>query len=286
MQLKKELKVKRILVIGNPTNDATQDLIRSTVKFLNECGCACVFMDFGASNLKKKEGYDATVYPADMALVFGGDGTILNACRKLVESDIPVCGINLGHLGYLAAAEPSDCIETLEKVIYGDYLVEKRITLVAEVDDKKYLGVNEVVLDRGGSPHLVKVTVSVNGHEVDNMRADGVMVATPTGSTAYNLSAGGPVVSPTAKTLVMTPICAHSLAARPVVVGDEDVVTLRMQEGQESACLSLDGISVGPVRAGATVTVRRGKNDVLLVRTGENKFFATLRKKLSSDDQY
>ena len=285
MQLK-ELKVKRIIVIGNPTNEATQDLIRKSVGFLNECGCACVFMDFGASNLKKKEGYDATIYPADMALVFGGDGTILNACRKLVESDIPVLGINLGHLGYLAAAEPSDCIETLKKVVYGDYVVERRITLEAEIGGKKYLGVNEVVLDRGGSPHLLKVTVSVNGHEVDYMRADGVMVATPTGSTAYNLSAGGPVVSPTAKTMVMTPICAHSLAARPLVVGDEDVVSIQMHEGQDNACLSLDGIAAGSVKAGGKVIVRRGKNDVLLVRTGENKFFSTLRKKLSCDDQY
>lgn len=285
MQLK-ELKVKRIIVIGNPTSEATQDLIRASVNFLNECGCACVFMDFGASDLRKKEGYDATVYPADMALVFGGDGTILNACRKLVESDIPVLGINLGHLGYLAAAEPNGCIETLKKVVYGDYTVERRITLEAEINGKKYLGVNEAVLDRGGSPHLVKVTVSVNGHEVDFLRADGMMVATPTGSTAYNLSAGGPVVVPTARTLVMTPICAHSLAARPIVVGEEDVISLQTSAGQDDAFLSLDGITVGAVKAGSKIVVRKGKSDVLLVRTGENKFFATLRKKLSCDDQY
>lgn len=283
MQLK-ELKIKRILVIGNPTNEATIDLMRESIKCLNGCGCSCVFMDFGESNLKKKEGFDATAYPADMALVFGGDGTILNACRKLIDSDIPVLGINLGHLGYLAAGEPSDCLETLRTVVYGDFFVEERITLEAEVDGKKYLGVNEAVLDRGGSPHLLNVALAVNGHEVDALRADGVMVATPTGSTAYNLSAGGPVVVPTAKTLVMTPICAHSLAARPIVVGEDDVVTLTIEDDESSAHLSLDGIAIGTIPAGSTVTVRRGKNTVKLIRTGENKFFRTLRKKLSGRD--
>ena len=283
MQLN-ELKVKRILVIGNPTNEATVDLIRESVAFLNKCGCACVFMDFGASNLKKKEGFDATAYPADMALVFGGDGTILNACRKLIDSDIPVMGINLGHLGYLAAAETSDCIKTLEKVVYGDYVVEERVTLEAEVNGKKYLGVNEAVLDRGGSPHLLHVSASVNGHEVDVLRADGILIATPTGSTAYNLSAGGPVVVPTAKTLVMTPICAHSLSARPVVLGEKDVVEIRTAGSQEQACLSLDGISAGLIPQDAVVKIHTGSRVVRLVYCGENKFFPTLRKKLTGLD--
>ena len=283
MQLS-DLTVKRILVVGNPTSDATMDLMRESIRFLNECGCACVFMDFGASDLNKKEGFDPTAYPADMALVFGGDGTILNACRKLIDSSIPILGINLGHLGYLAAAEPDDCIQTLRQVVRGDYTVEERITLEAEIDGKKYLGVNEVVLDRGASPHLLHVTASINGHEVDALRADGLMVATPTGSTAYNLSAGGPVVVPTAKTLVMTPICAHSLSARPIVVGENDVITLNTAGSAAAAHLSLDGITASEVSSGSTVTVRTGKNVVRLVRTGENKFFRTLRKKLSGRD--
>lgn len=268
--------MKRVLVVGNLNNERSRPLIEEGAAFLAERGVECVTVgNTVCGSLRAAE----TTAGVDMALVFGGDGTILNACKNLPARKIPVLGVNLGRLGYLASAEPEELTETLGRVLKGEYFLEERVTLTAGLDGEEYVGVNEAVLHRGGKPRILDIRVDINGQETDRLRADGIMAATPTGSTAYNLSAGGPVIVPTAKNLVITPICAHSLGARPIVVAEEDVITFTSL-GDGEAVLSVDGNTAGPVVRGKPVTVGIGAG-IRLVRTGENTFFKTLRRKLS-----
>lgn len=271
--------MKKVFVIGNAKKQLTADLMSKCAAFLDGKGIAHTEIYFSQKEISRPRWEEK----ADMAIVFGGDGTILNSCRVLLEAGVPVMGVNVGHLGYLAAAEPETCINNLQRVLNGDYFIEERATLVAELNGEKYLGINEAVLDRGSAPHLININVEVNGQEIYKVRADGIMVATPTGSTAYNLSAGGPIIVPGAKSLVITPICAHSLAARPIVVADNDVVTLTVAGKSEEPKLSMDGIKVD-IDNISKMTVKVGEKTFKLIRTGDNKFFTTLRKKLSGQD--
>lgn len=272
--------MKKIIVVGNAKKQQTASLMESCAEYLDGKGILHTEVYFS----KKEVSHPMWEEKADMAIVFGGDGTILNTCRNLLDAGIPVMGVNVGHLGYLAAAEPDNCLKNLQRVLNGDYFIEERVTLVAELNGEKYIGINEAVLDRGSAPHLININVEVNGQEIYKVRADGIMVATPTGSTAYNLSAGGPVIVPNAKSLVITPICAHSLAARPIVVADNDVVTLTVAGKSEEPKLSMDGVRVD-VNNIDKMTVKVGEKTFKLIRTGENKFFTTLRKKLSGQDR-
>ena len=272
--------MKKVIVVGNAKKELTASLMEECEKYLESKGIKYTEVYFSKKEISCPTWEEA----ADMAIVFGGDGTILNACRILLESDIPVMGVNVGHLGYLAAAEPETCIKNLQRVLEGDYFIEERVTLVAETNGESYIGINEAVLDRGSAPHLININVEVNGQEIYKVRADGIMVATPTGSTAYNLSAGGPVIVPNAKSLVITPICAHSLAARPIVVADKDVVTLTVDSKSEEPKLSMDGVRV-EVNNIDKMTVKVSEKTFKLIRTGDNKFFTTLRKKLSGQDR-
>ncbi len=241
-------------------------------------GVECFGYNVCADGLKKAESLDGY----DVALVFGGDGTILNASRLLMDKDIPVMGVNVGHLGYLAACETFDMEKALKAYIDGNYSVEERVTLSARVNGKVFNGVNEAVLHRGGQSHLLQIRVFVNGQEADFLRADGIMAATPTGSTAYNLSAGGPLIVPTAENLVITPICAHSLGARPLVVSKHDEVEFTVSSRADcNPVLSVDGNLVSEVPADGTVTVCVGSGRLKLIRVDKNCFFRTLRKKLS-----
>lgn len=262
--------MKKILIISNPQNESCLPLAKEGAAFLAERGIECECILNGTLIHAAKD--------ADMALVLGGDGTIINAAKMLLEWEIPVMGINMGRLGYLAAAEPKEMQNALASVLEGNYTLEKRITLSATVEGKEYLGANEVVLYRGGRAHLLDIRVDINGQEVDFIRADGIMAATPTGSTAYNLSAGGPVIVPTAENLVITPICAHSLSARPVVVGRSDVISFTAPEESDAPVLSVDG---NTVNGSKIVKITVGSKKINLIRIGENGFYKTLRKKLS-----
>ena len=268
--------MKNFLFLGNPENSRCRTLVKEAYEFLTASGAECrAGGKLSALGLLPEAEDD---FPADVALVFGGDGTILNALGLLSGKEIPVLGINLGHVGYLAAAEPENTISILKDCLEGKYLTEERITLEACFEDKSLCGINEAVLYRVDKPHILNVSVGINGQEVTRIRADGIIVATPTGSTAYNLSAGGPLMVPTAENLVVTPICAHSMLSRPLVVGSKDVITLTV-EG--NSVLSLDGKTVTEISARQAVTLKTGTRKIRFIRSGNDSFYKTLQKKLS-----
>jgi NAD+ kinase len=207
---------------------------------------------------------------ADFWVVLGGDGTMLRCSHAAAMRDIPLLGINLGTLGFLTDAEEQDGIKVLEKVLAGEYETEKRMMLEAG----NYFALNDVCV--GATSGLKTFDLYVNDHKLDTIRADGIIVATPTGSTAYNLSAGGPILMPGGQMMVITPICPHSLSTRPLVIGAED--TVRIFARQVSPII-VDGETIGETLPHDSVTIRKSEYSATIIKTAPVHFYDVLRKK-------
>ena len=234
-------------------------------------------------------GRDATLIdPAqvDAMLTLGGDGTLLRAARVVDPRPVPILGVNLGRLGFLTCCPATHLEEALRRLASGDYVVEPRMTLDARVTDaaggerQRWRALNDVVLHKGGFARVVAVRVEADGETVGHFSADGVVVATPTGSTAYNLSAGGPVVVPTLPAILLTPVSAHTLALRPIVLPATSVVTIRGSDGPDELLVTVDGQVGCTFSAGETLVIRRSGAPVPIVRFPETSFFSTMREKL------
>ncbi|MGN0767954.1 MAG: NAD(+)/NADH kinase [Christensenellales bacterium] len=275
---------KKILIVSK-NSAAALPYIREAAAFLASRGIQAVCLP---ERSRFFEGTGVTPLSdnpseADVALVFGGDGTILKTASLLIDYGTPILGINMGTVGYLADSEPSDAVNALKKFLNGDYKTEKRSTLQITADGKSYTGINEVVVYRGGLGHILTLNVKIDGQDIETIRADGVIVSTPTGSTAYNLSAGGPVIAPLSHTFVLTPICAHSLTARPIVVGDESVITLTASDFRsksDTPSLDVDGKTVLRLAENCRVDVKLAKSKVTLIRTKPTNFYKALQIKL------
>ena len=222
----------------------------------------------------------------DAMLTLGGDGTLLRAARIVEAHPVPILGINLGRLGFLTCC-PVEALEgALGRLANGSYLVEPRMTLDARVLDvagrerAAWRALNDVVLHKGGFARVVTMWVQANGETVAHYSADGIVLATPTGSTAYNLSAGGPVVFPTLETLLVTPVSAHTLALRPLVLPPTAEITVRVEDGPDELLVTVDGQVGATFALGETLVVRRSAHSVPIVRFPESSFFATMREKL------
>jgi NAD+ kinase len=230
----------------------------------------------------------APIVPAevDALLTLGGDGTLLRAARLVEARAVPILGVNLGRLGFLTCCPASQLEEALRRLSSGDYVVEARMTLDARVTDaaggerQRWRALNDVVLHKGGFARVVAVRVEADGETVGHFSADGVVIATPTGSTAYNLSAGGPVVVPTLESILLTPVSAHSLALRPLVLPASSLVTLRGSDGPDELLITVDGQVGCTFGAGDSLVVRRSNAPVSIVRFPETSFFSTMREKL------
>jgi NAD+ kinase len=222
----------------------------------------------------------------DALLTLGGDGTLLRAARLDVGERVPILGINLGRLGFLTCCPVEKLEEALRRLASGDYAVETRMTLDARVRDASgrdrahWRALNDVVLHKGGFARVVTMRVRANGEEVARYAADGIVCATPTGSTAYNLSAGGPVVFPTLETILVTPVSAHTLALRPLVLPPTAEVIVQPEDGPEELLVTVDGQVGTTFSIGETLVVCKSDRPVPIVRFGDSSFFTTMREKL------
>ena len=215
----------------------------------------------------------------DMAVILGGDGTLLHSAELFFGTDIPILGINHGHLGFLTEIEKND-IKGLNNILEGNFITEKRMTMDISAGGEKYTSLNDAVLHRGNFSRIFKMNVLIDGEELLTFKADGIIVSTPTGSTAYSLSAGGPIVDPTVNVLVITPICPHGLYSRSIIVPSDKRITLVIDdETKHDMIFSIDGSAVCTVDAGNEINITGGLF-VKLVRTGENRFYTMLKKKL------
>ena len=224
----------------------------------------------------------------DCALVLGGDGTLLRAARNLMDSGIPLLGINLGTLGYLAEVESARAEEAIERLVRGEFVREERMMLsgsiLARKEEMQY-ALNDIVISRCGSLQILNVRIHVNDRFLNDYCADGVIVAAPTGSTGYNLSAGGPIVEPSASLLLLTPICPHTLNTRSIVFSPEDEITVEIPPGKDGyeqvVEANFDGSYKVTLRTGDRISIRKADKTTGIVRLNTESFLAVLHKKMS-----
>lgn len=223
----------------------------------------------------------------ECAIVLGGDGTLIRAAKRFLQSDIVLFGINAGTLGYLAGVEAEDAEKGLERLCNDEFCPAGRMMLTAEVDAiVEDTVLNEVAINRSGLCRLINLAVYVNGALLDVIPGDGLLISTPTGSTGYNLSAGGAVVKPEAELIMITPICPHSLTARGVIVSAEDEIVIEIQQGKRSqeveAIITFDGRMSKNLRAGDRIVIKRSEYTTRLIQLDDRTFFEVLRSKLGS----
>lgn len=216
--------------------------------------------------------------PPDMVLGVGGDGTMLAAARLALDDDVPVLGFNLGTLGFLTEADPADLEQVIPRLLDGDYEVENRMTVAARVDDKQEVGLNDVVIEKVDTTRLVSLDVVIDGTHLMTQRADGLIVATPTGSTAYSLSAGGPLVDPRLEALVVTPVASHSLFDRSIVVPGSSRIEVTVTKDR-IVRVNVDKGGLGQLAEGGRVEIRAGDRPSRFVKLGERSFPALIRDK-------
>jgi NAD+ kinase len=223
---------------------------------------------------------------SDLVVSFGGDGTMLAAARLIGRHMKPLLGVNMGGLGFLTEIAVDELYPRMESVLSGRFQVESRMSLAAKVGDNPeiHTALNDVVLDRGASSRVPGIEVCIDDEFFNTFHSDGIIISTPTGSTAYSLSAGGPIVSPGLNSIILNPICPHTLTARATVVPDSCRVRLRLLPRTTEAVLRMDGQVRTAVLSGVTVEIRRGEHDVRVVTFEGHSFFDRLRKKLQWGD--
>ncbi|NLL80224.1 MAG: NAD(+) kinase [Clostridiales bacterium] len=226
----------------------------------------------------------------DCILVLGGDGTLLQAARDIVDKDIPLLGVNLGSLGYLTEIEKSGIKEVLPKLLDGQFEIEHRMMVEGSVVrdgktvDEDY-ALNDVIVTRSGNFQIIHYHIFVNGQFLNSYNADGIIVSTPTGSTGYNLSAGGPIVEPGAKLLLLTPICPHTFGSRSIVLSAEDRIEIEIAAGKDGCRqqveVNFDGSKQIILYTGDRIVVRRSEKETRIMKINSGSFLETLHKKLS-----
>ena len=221
----------------------------------------------------------------DLMLVLGGDGTMIATARVLGDSEVPVLGVNYGGLGYLAEFRIEELYTSLESILSGNYRLDKRVMLDVELvrrDENvtRNRVLNDVVINKSALARIIEIEAYFNHQFVNSFRADGLIVSTPTGSTAYNLSAGGPVIYPSMNAVVITPICPFTLSNRPIVVPDDAVIELCLKTDQEDVALTLDGQVGFPLKVEDRVVIRKSQTTFSLVQPMNRNYFDVLRDKL------
>lgn len=270
--------MNRFYVITNKTKDQTLEITYRIQNYIESKGKECYLAE---DCPKIPEG-------TDCILVLGGDGTLIRAARDFHSADVPMLGVNMGTLGYLTEAEVGNIEDCLEQLISGEVHVEHRMMLKGilngEVED---IALNDIVLTRSGTLRVIQFNVYVNGELLNTYHADGVIVSTPTGTTAYNLSAGGPIVEPTASMIVVTPICSHALNASSIVLSAEDEIVLEVGEGrdggEEKASVSFDGEHNFELRTGERILISKAEDVTKLLKLSKVSFLEILRKKMKGN---
>ena len=274
--------MKRFYLITNEAKDPAGALTNKITAFIKKHGgeAVCVKHERQAIAETGETGVDC-------ALVLGGDGTLLRAAGNMMDSDIPLLGINLGTLGYLAEVESTCAEEAVEKLLKDEFVREERMMLSGRVTtgEKERYALNDIVISRCGSLQILNVRIYVNGQFLNDYCADGVIVATPTGSTGYNLSAGGPIVEPSARLLLLTPICPHTLNTRSIVFSPEDEITVEIpwgKDGHEQVVeANFDGSNTITLKTGDRILIRRSDRTTGIVRLRTESFLSVLHKKMS-----
>jgi len=283
--------MKHFYVIANPTREGALATAGFIKDYLENLGMACL-VDAGTRK-PERDGYTyrEQVSPeVDCIIVLGGDGTLLQAAVDLADRDIPFLGINMGTLGFLAEVNRDGIESALQKLIRQEYTIEKRMMLMGrcygtEGPKDEARALNDIVITRRGSLQIINFNIYVNGQLLHRYHGDGVIVATPTGSTGYSLSAGGPIVEPKAELILLTPICPHSMQSRSMVLSCEDLVTVEIESSRDGEVQEVeaifDGCHKAVLRTGERIEIRKSGKTTGIVKLSQVSFLEVLHRKMS-----
>lgn len=274
--------MEHFFIVTNDGKDKGQKVTNEVIRLLEASGKRCTRC---LKDENKKIIKSSIPERFDCAVVIGGDGTLIEAARALHGRNIPILGINMGTLGYLAEVEVGHIEEALDSLLSGKYEVEDRMMLEGSLGNSlRDVSLNDIVVARSASLRLIHFRLYVNGELLNSYEADGVIISTPTGSTAYNLSAGGPIVEPTAEMIVITPICSHALNTSSIVLSAEDELIIEIGEGKnnttEEACIAFDGSDTIAMVTGEKVIIRRSGAAAKIIKLSKVSFLETLRRKM------
>ncbi len=282
--------MKKIGFITNLDKDPNMQYTRELMQYVSENGCVPMVTDASAELGSHNTVTSDYMYRnADFIIVLGGDGTILRVARRAAVYNVPIHGINIGTLGYLADCERNDAKKAIKNVLDGNYKTEERMMLEASVK-REYSGyntniaLNEVYITNSVFSKVIKLGLKINDDYISSCRADGIIISTPTGSTAYNLSAGGPILKPDTDLMAITYVCPHSLTSRPFVISGSDVVKIRVESSYSSVVLHMDGQDSIPLAPGDIVTVKKSGYVAKTIRTTQMSFYDILRSKMLVSD--
>lgn len=277
----------RIALLAKPDSEIAATIAREVHGWLTERGHTVLVEASTAADAGLPAGFAREAFDgqADIAIALGGDGTQLLAARVFGPTAVPIFGVNSGRLGFLTDTDPDHLYEVLAGVLAGDYAVEERMMLTADVErDGELVGsasaFNDIVVNKGALAQVARLETWVNDSFVSNYLADGIIFATPTGSTAYGLAVGGPIIEPSTDVILVAPICPHLLTNRPLVLSGSSLVECRIMESRGDLYLTIDGQEGFPLHVGDVIRVRRAAHRAHLVRAASRDFFEILRRKM------
>ena len=276
---------QKVGIQWNSSKELGLEAARSLIRVLRDRGVKVSVNKSLADRIDESNITDSCGFSdCEMLIVLGGDGTILHALDYAIPNDLPILGINLGRLGFLLEVELDNVEKDLNAVLDGNYTIDERMTMCVEgYDDDKMFALNEIVIDRSTPEvRILSLEYQANGTTVNRISGDGLIVASATGSTAYSLSAGGPIISPGLDCFVLTPICPHMLNVRPVVLSASDRITVRLTDDRNGARAVLDSRKIIPLEGkDAVITIRRSERSAKFIRLHDRHYFDLLRGKLS-----
>ncbi len=276
-------KIKRAGIVVKPHAPNIEKVLRSVIDYLEQKKVVCLLEDVAARKLLQKGGVPREELPGqvDLVVVLGGDGTLLSIAHLAAQSGIPVLGVNLGRLGFLTEVPTDEVFVTLDAFLEGNEdIVSPRHLLQVECREKKYFCLNDVVVNKGALARMIQLAIWIDGKEIAALKADGLIVSTPTGSTAYSLSAGGPIIQPYIPAIVLAPICPHTLSFRPMVVSSASTVRMQLLTAGEEVYLTLDGQRGVLLGKNDVVEIQRAGIELRLVSSPKRNYFDLLKEKL------
>ncbi len=285
------MKSKSIGILTKPKFPEVKATLQAVVAWLRARNIVVILDTTSAGLLGELGGVQKTQLAshAGMLLVLGGDGTMLNAARLAGERGIPILGVNMGGLGFLTEVQLENLYPSLERVFANEYVLDERLMLKAHVHrhgETVAQGVvlNDVVISKGTLARMIELKISIQGRFVTNLRGDGLIVSSPTGSTAYSLSAGGPIVNPAVHSLMLTPVCPHTLTHRPLIVPGNAEIDVTLTSKDDGAMATMDGQVGVAISQGDTVEIKISEHQTRLIRFPETQYYEVLREKLKWGD--
>jgi len=285
--------MKRIGIIAKQNKPEAVTIVRNLIEWLQpkkvevyiEEGMGNLFTPHpSATNLCFVEKKEIPSY-AEVIIVLGGDGTLLSVARLVEDHDVPILGVNLGGLGFLTEITLEELYRVLERVVQGDFVTDERVVLNAAVIRRgerlaEFVVLNDAVINKGALARIIDLETTINGEYLTTFKSDGLIISTPTGSTAYSLSAGGPIVYPSLHCIIITPICPHTLTNRPIVIPDDVQIRATLKAKQQEVILTLDGQQGFSLEFEDVVEVRKAEGRILLIKSPYRHYFEVLREKL------